>query len=242
MLLAVLQRTLGVVDDSLGRNLKSALAKLTIDSRLPEPLRATMGEQHLLTMGRPERDPGRAHLAVLGEALGRRRRVEFRYHTVDANRTERRRVRPYGLGLADGNWHLVGHDEGREDLRNFRLDRIRGKVAMADKKDGAYEVPEDFDVARFVDRPEFEIEQGPEVEVVIELDPVATWLMARRRQGVGALEVLEDGRGRYRATVRSEGGLFRWLAEFGQRARIVEPERLAKAYEGHLRDARARYA
>ena len=40
MLLAVLQRTLGVVDDNLGRNLKSALAKLTIDSQLPEPLRA----------------------------------------------------------------------------------------------------------------------------------------------------------------------------------------------------------
>ena len=45
MLLAVLQRTLGVVDDSVGRNLKSALAKLTIDSRLPEPLRTSLGEQ-----------------------------------------------------------------------------------------------------------------------------------------------------------------------------------------------------
>ena len=89
MLLAVLQRTLGVVDDSLGRNLKSALAKLTIDSQLPEPLRASVGEQHLLTLGRPEKDPGRHHLTVLGEALGRRRRIQFRYHTLDAVRPRR---------------------------------------------------------------------------------------------------------------------------------------------------------
>ena len=60
MLLAVLQRTLGVVDDALGRNLKSALAKLTIDSQLPEPLRASVGEQHLLTLG-PARARPRPH-------------------------------------------------------------------------------------------------------------------------------------------------------------------------------------
>jgi predicted DNA-binding transcriptional regulator YafY len=241
MLLAVLQRTLGVVDDSVGRNLKSALAKLTIDSRLPEPLRASLGEQHFLSLGRADHDPGRAHLGSLGEALGRRRRVEFRYHTVDANRTERRRISPYGLGLQGGNWYLVGFDEARGALRNFRLDRIRGKVAVVDKRDGSYEVPADFDVSRHLGREEFEIDQGPEVQVTVELDDVATWLMERRRQGVGTLERLSDGRGLFRVGVRSEEGLYRWLAEFGQHARIVEPARLARAYEERIRAARARY-
>jgi predicted DNA-binding transcriptional regulator YafY len=165
MLLAVLQRTLGLVDDPMGRNLKSALAKLTIDSRLPEPVRTSVGEQHLLSLGRPDRDPGRQHLAMLGEAVGRRRRVSFRYHTVDKGRVERRNVKPYGLGLAGGNWHLVGHDEDRKDLRNFRLDRIRGKVTVVDKQDGAYEVPEDFDIVRHVNLEEYEIAEGPEVKV-----------------------------------------------------------------------------
>jgi predicted DNA-binding transcriptional regulator YafY len=242
MLLAVLQRTLGVVDDALGRNLKSALAKLTIDSRLPEPLRASLGEQHLLTMGRPERDPGRQHLALLGEALGRRRRVEFRYHTVDANRTEKRRIRPYGLGLAGGNWHLVGWDEARGGLRNFRLDRFRGRVTVLDRKDGAYEVPEEFDVGLHVGQEEFQIADGPEVEVEVDLDDVATWLMERRRQGVGRLERRDDGSGTFRVVVRNEEGFFRWLSEFGQRAAIVSPPRLARAWRERLEAARARYA
>jgi predicted DNA-binding transcriptional regulator YafY len=241
MLLAVLQRTLGVVDDPLGRNLKSALAKLTIDSRLPEPLRTSVGEQHLFTLGRPEKDPGRQHLALLGEALGRRRRVAFRYHSVDRAETQRRTVHPYGLGLVGGNWHLVGFDEDRGGLRNFRLDRIRGKVALVDKQDGAYHVPEDFDIARHTGMEEYEIADGPEVRVKVEFDEVATWLLERRRRGAGELTRLPDGRGLFEVGVRSEEGLFRWLSEFGQRARLVSPPRLVEAFRARMAAARERY-
>ena len=241
MLLAVLQRALGVVDDRLGRNLKSALAKLTIDSQLPEPLRTGVAEQHLLTLGRPEHDAGRPHVAALGEALARRQRVRFQYHTVDANRTERRLVHPYGLGLVEGNWHMVAYDESRKALRNFRLDRIKGKVGIEDKKGGAYDVPRDFDISRHVDQEEYEIPDGPEIHVKIALDEVATWLMARRRRGAGTLTTNEDGTGVLQVSIRSEDGLFRWLSEFGQRAHIVEPARLAAAFAERTQSARDLY-
>jgi predicted DNA-binding transcriptional regulator YafY len=237
MLLAVLQRTLGVVDDNLGRNLKSALAKLTIDSQLPEPLRTSVGEQHLLSLGRPERDPGRQHVAFFGEAVGRRKRVTFSYHTVDANRTEKRTVRPYGLGLVEGNWHLVAFDESRKPkgaVRQFRLDRVRGKLAFATKKDGEYEIPPEQE--------EFEIGEGAEVTVTVELDEVATWLIARRRRGAGELKILQDGRGQFRVTIRNEEGFFRWLAEFGQRAKILAPKRLAVAFRERIIQTRGLYA
>ncbi len=242
MLLAVLQRTLGVVDDSLGRNLKSALAKLTIDSQLPEPLRASIGEQHLLTIGRPKRDPGRQHLGTIGEALSSRRRILFRYTKPGAEGATRRRVAPYGLGVAEGNWYVVGRDEDRELIRLFRLDRVRGKVTIVDKEEGAYDVPEDFDVADHIGVEEFRIQEGPEVEVEIELDDVATWLMERKRSGIGTLERLPDGRGLLRVSVRSEEGLYRWLVEYGQRARILAPKRMALAYQKRIEAARKLYA
>ena len=147
-----------------------------------------------------------------------------------------------GLGVGGGNWYLVGHDESRDDVRNFRLDRIRGRVSMADRQDGAYEVPEGFDASRHIGTEEFEIAEGPEVAVVLELDPTATWLMERRRHGVGTLTRLDDGRGRFEVIVRSEEGLFRWLAEYGQRARIVSPERLARAWQERIDETRALYA
>ena len=245
MLLAVLQHTLGVVDDNLGRNLKSALAKLTIDSQLPEPLRTSVGEQHLLTLGRPESDPGRKHVALLGEAVGRRRKVQFRYHTVDAGRTEARTLQPYGLGLVDGNWHLVAFDESRKPkgaIRRFRLDRVQGKVTFLDKNENAYEVPAEFDISQYVDQEEFEMGEGNEIEVTVALDEVATWLMARRRRGAGSLEILSDNTGLFKVTIRSEEGFFRWMAEFGQHARIESPKRLAVAFRERLEATRALYA
>ncbi len=241
MLLAVLQRTLGPADDGLGRNLKSALAKLTIDSQLPEPLRTAVGEQHLLSLGRPEKDVARNHLGSLGEAIARRQRVRFGYHTIDAQRTEQRTVRPYGLGLVDGNWYLVGYDEGRKAERRFRLDRITGRVTAIDKNAPSFEVPGDFDIHRDLAQQEFEIADGPETKVTIALDEVATWLLERRRRGTGTLTVHEDGTGTFEATVRSEEGLFRWLAELGARAHIVEPKRLATQFAERMAATRALY-
>ncbi len=242
MLLAVLQRTLGVADDELGRNLKSALAKLTIDSSLPEPLRTSVGEQHLLSLGQPNRDPGRNHLSTLGEAIGRRRRVSFRYHTVDANRMETREVQPYGLGLAKGHWHMVGFDESRKALRNFRLDRIKGKLSVMDKKDDAFEVPDDFEIDKHIEQQEFDIPEGPVIKVTVEFDDVATWLLQRQRRGESTLEVLDDGRGHLQFSIRSVEGLFRWVAEWGQRARIVKPKHLADEFVNRTTRTRDLYA
>jgi predicted DNA-binding transcriptional regulator YafY len=244
MLLAVLQRALGVVDDPLGRNLKSALAKLTIDSQLPEPMRASVAEQHLLTLGRGSKDPQREHLEVLGDAVGRRKTVRFRYHSIDRGTKALRTVRPYGLGLVSGNWHVVGWDESRGAVRNFRLDRVQGKVALVSKKGGPeYEVPEDFDLSAHVGVEEFQIDEGGAPStVVLETDEVATWLLERRLRGAGRLTRRPDGTGTYEVEVKSEEGLLRWLAEFGRRVRIVAPRRLAEAFDERMRAARAQYA
>ena len=243
MLLAVLQRTLGVVDDPLGRNLKSALAKLTIDSQLPEPLRASVTEQHLLTMGRGSKDAQRQHLSTLGEAVAHRRKVTFRYHAASTGQSEKRTLRPYGLGLADGNWYLIAYDEGRAAVRQFRLDRIQSKVSAPSRRGAAeFDVPNDFDLSAHVGIEEFQIDEGaPQVTVVLETDEVATWLLERRVRGAGRLTSRADGTGTYEVEVRSEEGLLRWLAEFGGRVRVVSPARIAEAFRERLHEARALY-
>ena len=244
MLLAVLQRAHGVVDDPVGRNLKSALAKLTIDSQLPEPLRESVTEQHLLSLERGSSDAQRTHLEPLGEAVAHRKRVVFKYCAAATGRTEKRAVKPYGLGLADGNWHLVGFDEDRGAIRNFRLDRIQGKVTPVVRRGrGEYEVPADFDIAAHIGVEEFQIDEGEApVVVTLETDVVATWLLERRLRGAGTLKKHADGTGSYEVEVRSEEGLLRWLAEFGGRVRVVAPLRLADAFHERLTQARALYA
>ncbi len=243
MLLAVLQRTLGVVDDSLGRNLKSALAKLTIDSQLARAAPRVGGgaaPAHARTTREgsgapaPRRSSGRRWAAGGASSSATTRSI--------AARPRRARCIPTAWGWPTATGTSSGYDEGRDGLRNFRVDRIRGKVSVIDKEDGAYAVPEDFDAQRYIGAQEFELAEGPEVDVLIELDPTATWLMERRRQGIGTLTLLEGGLSRLEVSVRSEEGLYRWLAEFGQHARIVEPVRMAHAFRERMEATRARYA
>ncbi len=243
MLLAVLQRAHGVVDDPVGRNLKSALAKLTIDSQLPEPLRESVTEQHLLSLER-DADTQRTHLEPLGEAVAHRKRVVFRYSAAATGKTEKRAVKPYGLGLADGNWYLVGLDEDRLAIRNYRLDRIQGRVTPVVRRGkGEYEVPADFDISAHIGVEEFQIDEGSApVVVTLETDKVSTWLLERRMRGAGTLTKNPDGTGTYAVEVKSEEGLLRWLAEFGGRVRVVAPVRIAEAFHERLGAARALYA
>jgi hypothetical protein len=80
------------------------------------------------------------------------------------------------------------------------------------------------------------------VTVTIEADEVATWLLERRLHGAGTLTRRADGTGLYEVAVRSEEGLFRWLAELGPRVRLLSPPRLATAFRERTEKARALYA
>lgn len=62
--------------------------------------------------------PGSEHLPVLFEALTACRPVRLRY------RGGERTVDPHRLQFANGHWYLIGHDHRRDEVRNFRLDRI----------------------------------------------------------------------------------------------------------------------
>jgi proteasome accessory factor B len=95
-----------------------------------------------------ERAPALADLPtspVLGElfdASARRAVVRFAY------RGEPRELEPYGVALRLGHWYVVGHDRDRDAARAFRVDRIEDGVDAGTP--AAFEIPDDFDPARFV--------------------------------------------------------------------------------------------
>ena len=223
MLLAVLQRTLGIVDDALGRNLKSALAKLTIDNPLPEPLRTSVGEQHLLTLGRPEHGPRPP--AHRGPRRGRRpppaRVVQVPHGRCEPDRGAQRSS-PYGLGLVDGNWHLwSGYDEDREPdaqlpprshPRQGQGDSTSRTTHTRSRTDfninGPRPAQEEFDIGRGArDRGHRRVRRHRHLAARA---PAHGQRVAR---GAG-----RTARATSRSSIRNEEGFYRWVAEFGQRA------------------------
>ncbi|WP_329496241.1 YafY family protein [Kitasatospora herbaricolor] len=106
-----------------------ALAKLV--QVLPSRLRhrvSTLNEATvpLLRGDGPTVDP--EDLTLLAAAISNRERLRFGYRAVDGAESKRL-VEPHRLVSAGRRWYLVAYDNGRDDWRIFRVDRIREPFA-----------------------------------------------------------------------------------------------------------------
>ena len=62
------------------------------------------------------------------QALHEHQSIFFKY------KNERREVNPYRLVFSGGRWYLIAHDNNREGIRHFRLDRIEGEIELTTQK------------------------------------------------------------------------------------------------------------
>ena len=68
-------------------------------------------------------------LTKLDSAISKQRTVKFRYWSIGRDEESERTVNPYALFSDNGVWYMVGRDLGRDDIRTFRVSRIRGDKA-----------------------------------------------------------------------------------------------------------------
>ena len=88
--------------------------------------------------------PGR--LAKLENAISKQRTVRFDYWSISRDEESERTLNPYALLNDNGLWYVVGHDLDREDIRTFRVSRIRGDIKFATRRERDFRAPADFDV------------------------------------------------------------------------------------------------
>jgi predicted DNA-binding transcriptional regulator YafY len=102
---------------------------------------------------------------LLADAIRRRRRLRVAYRSFAGDNT-RRELSPHGLVVHSGRWYLAAYDHTREDLRTFRVDRMR-RSAVGDGQ--AVAPPDGFDAVAYVTRSLARVPWPYEVEVVLEL-------------------------------------------------------------------------
>jgi predicted DNA-binding transcriptional regulator YafY len=71
-------------------------------------------------------------LATLAGACRDGTRLRFTY-VAKSDQTSHRHAEPSAVVHSGYRWYLVAFDLGREDWRTFRLDRIRGRVRLAER-------------------------------------------------------------------------------------------------------------
>lgn len=156
---------------------------------------------------------------LLADAIRRRLRLRVGYRSF-AGEVTRRELSPHGLVVHSGRWYLAAYDHGREDLRTFRVDRMRRAVAA---KQPAVAPPEGFDAVAYISRSLARTPWRHEVEVLLDLSLDE----ATRRLPATLAELVEaDGGTLLRMRVGSLDWMARILAGLDCTFVIREPEEL----------------
>ena len=156
---------------------------------------------------------------LLADVIRRRRRVRGTYRAFSGEET-RRELSPHGLVVHSGRWYLAAHDHLRDDLRTFRVDRMRRLRAIAE---AAVDPPDGFDAVAYVSTSLARVPWHWEVEVVLDL-PVDE---AVRRVPATLAELIdENGTTVLRMRVGSLDWMATVLAGLGCDFAIRAPEEL----------------
>jgi predicted DNA-binding transcriptional regulator YafY len=159
-------------------------------------------------------------LQQLRRAVLDRTTIRFLYHTRHRHDEQSnallREADPYGLAHFNNGWHLVAYCHLREDLRNFRLDRMEELELLP----------------RTFTRPaHFQLHQRPQdqpktllVRVLFDKE-IARWVREARQYFVTSEEDTEDGL-LVTMMIRQPDEVLRWLLSWGRHVRVLEPKTL----------------
>ncbi len=252
------KRVVALGDPVLTEEAQSAMMKLSFDLPLPEidasadaPYTIAMSQSMpmasstLMERSAPYASPSVRSVpapdvfTALNDALSRRKSVTFDYHGMATNSTARRRLEPYGLFFLSAHWYVTGRDTGKEELRNFRLNRIRDiEVNAARSQTADYGIPTSFNLREHAkSRHAWEIGGGVHDTAIVEFVNPAGAAKAAARLGVA----VEGATDRRRFQFRRIDSFARWLLSFGGEAVPVEPPALKEEFERQVRETRAVY-
>jgi predicted DNA-binding transcriptional regulator YafY len=210
-----------------------------IESVLPEALRNDVHylQSNILFIGNMSARNPKEHVKLqqLRRALIDRNTISFRYHTRyhsdEKSGTHTREADPYALAYVHSTWHLVAHCHMRQDIRNFRIDRMEDlellprtftrpanpKISMAERE----EQPRTVIARALFDR------------------EIARWVHEGRTYFTIAEEETEDGL-LVTLAIRQPDDILQWLLGWGSRVKILEPDtlrgRLAEEARAMLRN------
>ena len=140
---------------------------------------------------------------------------------------ESRKVDPYHLLFRGGQFYLVGHSHERDDVRVFRLSRIRGKVGYSSKAEHDFPPPQDFDPRVYATRTDWQL-GDPVATARVWISSKIDWLVERHFGHAGRTEPAPDGDGViFETDYADPRAVLSWVLGLRERARILEPPELA---------------
>jgi proteasome accessory factor C len=185
-------------------------------------------------------------LAKIETAISRRKTIEFSYFSMQRDEVSDRKIDPYHLVFRNGQFYLIGHSHERDDVRVFRLSRIRGKVSYATKAEHDFAPREDFDRRDYASRADWQMGEILGTAKVFLREKIA-WLVERDFGTYGKLRKATKkdgapGRGFVYETEYAPGRqLVSWVLGWRENAQLLAPKDLATDAAERLELLRSRH-
>jgi len=165
----------------------------------------------------------------LQSAIRNKMKVRIIYHSFGGDEDTMRIIHPYELMINDGAMSVVGYCELRNDIRDFRVSRIKNITALED----VFIVPEDYYLKKA--RNKFIHLSGNVIEpIIIAFDgQTAKYIQEYESDLADEITATENGITFMRNTAVTEE-LIRWILQFGSGARVLNPVHLKDIIKNEL--------
>ncbi|MEP1035314.1 YafY family protein [Ekhidna sp.] len=165
-----------------------------------------------------------SHIAEIQLAIATNRLIDITYYSQYNDSTTRRDVEPLGMVFYSGRWHLIAYCRLREDLRDFRADRIQ-KVKL---------LPQTIDPSLHPNYMDFLNEaligtDAKEATIICSSSIIRFMGEQKYFQGFVDEKKLEDGRYEMKFVPPYYDYFARWLLMYGKEVEIISPSEL----QGH---------
>jgi predicted DNA-binding transcriptional regulator YafY len=205
------------------QDLSGAIARLT--SVFPSELRKMVERFTSETVPVPD-EPRATMLTTLSHAVATSHPVEIAYTAASRGGEETcRRVDPYAVFPYDRSWLVVGYCHLRDDVRMFKIDRIRAATEL----NGTFTPIDGFDLPAFL-AAGWGIMRGVDTPIeLVELrfrPPAARWVAEERWHDSQQIHWNDDGTMTFTVKIQVTPEFERWVFQHGRDVDVVAPAHL----------------
>lgn len=145
-------------------------------------------------------------------------------------------VSPYKLIINDGNYYLLGYSDSYQQMRIYRVDRMKNLKRTGMPRIGAEEFKK-MDLRTFMQRTfQMFVGEPQEVRLRFEMQHLDTVLEKLGRDNTVSYTKDDDNHFRVSAMVEVSNMFFSWLCGFGTGVKILYPANLQEQYIEYLND------
>ena len=160
--------------------------------------------------------------------------------TVDRRRGSTYKVSPYRLLINDGNYYLLAFDDKAQDMRTYRVDRMKNVSLTGEPRDGE-EIFSTIDMQNYTQRV-FGMFGGKRVRLTLRfINPLLDTVIDRFGTKNVSYSKVDESHFTVSPEVELSDQFYAWLCGFGNKVKIIGPDFVIEEFTAYLDKIRGLY-